>query len=121
MGTTAQITLLGGSAELMADSVSRIHDLEARWSRFDVNSDLSILNANNGAEPVHVSAETYRLISTSIVAWRRTAGRFDPTILDAVEANGYDRTYDAIPERRTGRIDTPPNIPGCSAHSSSRL
>ncbi len=113
MGTTAQITMLGGSKELLADMVWHVHDLEARWSRFDHNSELSMLNASAGVYSMPVSADTYRLVSTSIDAWRRTSGRFDPSILDAVEANGYDRTYDAIPAQRTGRIEGPSAIPGC--------
>lgn len=114
MGTTCQITLLGGSSTLLADLVRSVHDLEARWSRFNEHSELSILNGGTGHGPVDVSAETYRLIDTSVSAWRRTAGRFDPTILDAVEANGYDRTYDDIPARRTGPRREPSPIPGCS-------
>jgi len=113
MGTTAQITLLEGSPALLADMVSRVHDLEARWSRFDDRSELSRLNASARNEPVAVSAETYRLISTSIAAWRHTAGRFDPSVLAAVVANGYDRTYDAIAQRRARRVATPPAVPGC--------
>lgn len=113
MGTTCQISLLGGTTTLLADLVWRVHDLEARWSRFDEHSELSMLNANAGDGPVPVSAETYRLIDASVSAWRRTAGRFDPTVLDAVEANGYDRTYDDLPARRTSRGRGPRLIPGC--------
>ena len=113
MGTTCQITLVGGTTTLLADLVGRVHDLEARWSRFDAHSELSMINATAGDGPVAVSVETYRLIDTSVSAWRRTAGRFDPTILDAVEANGYDRTYDAIPAGRAGREYQPRPIPGC--------
>ncbi len=121
MGTDAQITMLGGSPALLDDAVRRVRDLEGRWSRFDVHSEVSILNRRPGDEPVPVSAETYRLAEASIAAWQNTAGRFDPTVLDAVEANGYDRTYEAIPPRRAGNCGFAPPVPGCRGIELDRV
>ena len=119
MGTTCQITLVGGTTTLLADLVGRVHDLEARWSRFDEHSELSMLNATAGDGPVAVSVETYRLIDTSVSAWRRTAGRFDPTILDAVEQR-RDRTYDAIPQDGQGGSISRARFQGVGTSSSTK-
>ena len=36
-------------------------------------------------------------------AWRLTGGRYDPTVLDAVVANGYDRSFADLLERTASR------------------
>lgn len=113
MGTSAQITVLGGRDGLATEAMWRIRELESRWTRFDPTSELSRLNASGDATPIRVSPETFRLASLSVDAWRRTAGRFDPTILDAVEANGYDRSFDDIPTQRSRCSVAPPTVPGC--------
>jgi thiamine biosynthesis lipoprotein len=46
-----------------------------------------------------VSPETYAVVELAVAAWRGTAGRFDPTVLDALEAAGYDRDFAAVAER----------------------
>jgi thiamine biosynthesis lipoprotein len=77
---------------------SRMHELEHRWSRFIDGSELSQLNAHSGA-PVFVSAETFELVALAVEASRATDGRFDPSMLDALIASGYDRTFDEISDR----------------------
>ena len=32
-----------------------------------------------------------------MLGWQATGGRFDPTVLDALEAAGYDRSFDQLP------------------------
>jgi thiamine biosynthesis lipoprotein len=45
-----------------------------------------------------VSTDTVRLIDRSVAAWRLTAGAFDPTLLGAVRAAGYDRSFEELPD-----------------------
>lgn len=91
----------------------RLAQLEARWSRFQPDSELCRINAARG-QPVQVSADTAQIVRRSVEAWRLTDGLFDPTVLGAVEAAGYDRTFEDVPA--TGA--TPPRTgapsPGCA-------
>ena len=89
MGTTARVTVVGEASPLLADAaLRRIHELESRWSRFLPTSELSRVNQSGGA-PCLVSADTFELIERLIQAWHETAGRFDPTVHDALVALGY--------------------------------
>jgi thiamine biosynthesis lipoprotein len=88
------------------DEVQALLDhLEARWSRFIPTSDLSRINAGAGT-PVAVGAETIALVETMQRAWDLTQGRYDPTVLPVLVANGYavSRTD---PRRRTVLADGP--------------
>ena len=83
-------------AEPLADrAVARIAELEARWSRFLPDSEISELNRRAG-ETVAVSADTVLLVTRAIEAWRLTGGGFDPTVLGAVLAAGYDRSFEEL-------------------------
>ncbi|MEP6625485.1 MAG: FAD:protein FMN transferase, partial [Acidimicrobiia bacterium] len=93
MGTTARLLALGGAPEAMDRAEDTLHALEAKWSRFLPESELSLLNAAGGGRPVVVSAVTFALIARAVDAWRRTDGTFDPTGLDAIRAWGYDRDF----------------------------
>jgi thiamine biosynthesis lipoprotein len=68
---------------------------ERRCSRFRTDSELSHLNRRAGRW-VEVSAELARIVTFALGAARRTGGRFDPTVLAAVEAAGYDRDFDEL-------------------------
>jgi thiamine biosynthesis lipoprotein len=92
MGTTAEVTIVGGPACLTTVARGRLRDLERRWSRFRPDSEVSRLNAAAGsARPV--SAETLTLVEVARDAALLTAGRFDPLLLDAIEAAGYRETF----------------------------
>src|SRR5689334_16393053 len=86
MGTDVHLSALGDPG-LLVDARARIEDLERRWSRFLVDSELSRLNRAAG-RPVAVDDETFSLVALAVHAWRETGGRFDPTVLDAVCAEG---------------------------------
>ena len=79
-------------AELAAD---RVDELEARWSRFRPTSEVSAINQSAGSA-VAVSADTVELVTKAIAAWELTEGAFDPTVLPALEASGYDRSFETI-------------------------
>lgn len=73
--------------------------LERRWSRFLTTSDLSRVNAGAGT-PVVVSPWTLALVDAMQVAWGVTRGRYDPTVLPVLVANGYGASKED-PARRT--------------------
>ena len=68
---------------------------EQTFSRFRANSELSQLNQCAG-QWVRVSARLWEVTHLALIAARWTDGLFSPTILNALEAAGYDRTFDEI-------------------------
>ncbi len=103
MGTTAHVVVLGGRRSLATAAQRRLEDLDARWSRFRPDSEVSRLNAAAGAH-VPTSAETALLVRRMVDAWELTAGLCDASVHDAVLAAGYDRTFAALPP-----AGSPPN------------
>jgi thiamine biosynthesis lipoprotein len=87
-------------------AVTRIDRLEQRWSRFLASSEVTRLN-NAAGSPVEVSDDTVLLVRRAVEARHLSQGRFDPTLLQAMRANGYDRTFVAIKTPAGGpAIDT---------------
>jgi thiamine biosynthesis lipoprotein len=111
MGCTAHVVILGGPDELEAMAQRRLQALEAKWSRFIAESEVSRLNRAGGA-PCRVSAETFVLIERASAAWAATGGAFDPTVLPAMLAAGYDRDYRELVD--AGHGAEPVASPGCS-------
>jgi thiamine biosynthesis lipoprotein len=68
---------------------------ERRFSRFRTDSELARVNAAAGTW-VEVSSPFASVVDLALSAWRRTQGRFDPTLLGAMIANGYDRDFDDV-------------------------
>ena len=96
MGTRVHVIVSGGPADLVLRARDRIDQLEQRWSRFRATSEIAELNRSAG-RPVVVSRDTWVLVSRAVQAWHLSGGVFDPTVLDAMEANGYDRTFARVP------------------------
>jgi thiamine biosynthesis lipoprotein len=97
MGTTVEALLeprrSGGAAALLAVEVE-FERLEAILSRFRPESALSRLNREGRVDN---SPELARVVELTLDAREKTAGRFDPTVLNALVAAGYDRTYEDLP------------------------
>lgn len=110
MGTVGHVVLLGAGAPPIDEVVGRVEELEAAWSRFRPGAELSRLGAGDG-RPALVSHPTAMLLQRCVWAWRRTGGRFDPTVLHAIRAAGYDRDFEDLPELVTLEAAEPP--PGC--------
>jgi hypothetical protein len=72
-----------------------LRELQAKWSRFEPLSELSRLNERSGHFTV-VSTETYQLISEAVSGWWRTNGRYDPTVIEAMNLAGYDQSFDQL-------------------------
>jgi FAD:protein FMN transferase len=68
---------------------------EQTFSRFRADSELSQLNQRAG-QWVRVSTSMWEVTRLALVAARWTDGLFSPTILNALEAAGYDRTFDEV-------------------------
>ncbi len=95
MGSAAHVIVVGGHPTLPSRACSRLAALEQAWSRFIPDSEVSRLNAAAG-RPLAVSSNTRLLVRRALEGHRFTGGRFDPTVLQAVIAAGYDRTFDSI-------------------------
>jgi thiamine biosynthesis lipoprotein len=111
MGTSCRAWIVSPDPEPTTMAVEKVvADLEARWSRFLPTSDVSRLNNTSAGGPVTVAPATLDLVELAVQWWQATGGRFDPTVLPALEALGYDR------DRATGhgRIRAGAPAPGCA-------
>ena len=107
MGTDCQILVIadGDSAsELVQLGRDRVEMLEQCWSRFRPDSDLNHLNEWAGRGPVPVSEDLLLLVERMVDAWQLTSGLFDPTVLAAMRAHGYDADFDIVAARPAGSI-----------------
>ena len=111
MGTQVDLLVVDAPPRVLADARARLAGLEARWSRFRPDSEISALNRAAG-HPVTVSPDTFTLIALGVLGWQTTGGRFDPTVLDALEAAGYDRTFNQLPPDREATGPAPAPAPG---------
>jgi thiamine biosynthesis lipoprotein len=100
MGT--DVTLIGpsGAPPAAFDDAFRIvrsiFDREdRRFSRFRADSEISSVNAAAGSWTT-VSKPFRRVLRAALEAAETTGGLFDPTVLPALMAAGYDRDFDDI-------------------------
>jgi FAD:protein FMN transferase len=70
-------------------------DVELSLSRFLPESELSALNACAG-KPFRASEMLFTVVQAALVASRATNGWFDPTVLPALVAAGYDRSFEQL-------------------------
>ena len=71
---------------------------ERELSRFDPASDLSRLNAAAGRW-TPIGRRLLEALGLALGAREDTGGRFDPTVLPALVAAGYDRSFELLEER----------------------
>ena len=122
MGTACSVAVSAGERDTASAHMSlnagrsEVERCETALSRFDPQSDLSLLNRMAG-EWVAVDVRLIEALEAARQARAETAGRFDPTILPALVAAGYDRSYELLTEherapldgwRAGARIDTDP-------------
>ncbi len=81
---------------------------EARFTRFVETSELSRLNRAAGAW-FQASPELFEVVQLACDLAAETEGQFDPTMLAALEAAGYDKSMDEI--RAEGVTAQPRSIP----------
>jgi thiamine biosynthesis lipoprotein len=114
MGTDVHLMAVGDAGdEALEAARRRIEDLEQRWSRFLPVTELAHVNAMaGGGQPCAVSAVTFVVIEQAAAWWRRTGGLFDPTVLPALVAAGYDRSFELGPGPAAA-LDAARPAPGC--------
>jgi FAD:protein FMN transferase len=96
MGCQMSALLDGDLSSTLLDAVPLWFEAwEQALSRFRVDSDLSQLNRRAG-QWTRVSPGLWEVIRLSLKAARWTDGLITPTILNALEAAGYDRTFAEI-------------------------
>jgi thiamine biosynthesis lipoprotein len=94
MGTEIELLVEAQDAsDALSAAEAEFHRLEAILSRFCPDSELSRLNS---AGRLDASPDLVRVTELALAARDQTAGRFDPTVHDAVVAAGYDRTFESI-------------------------
>jgi thiamine biosynthesis lipoprotein len=114
MGTDVTVLTLDGPPDVGERAANSIERLEAMWSRFRPSSELCALNDAAG-QPVVVSPETFAVVALAVDACASTGGRYDPTVLPAVVAAGYDRDFDAVRREGPGAAAQPAGpAPGCA-------
>ena len=96
MGTTVELVVEAdeASSELAAGE-AEFERLEQVMSRFRPDSELSQLNRQGWIE---ASADLAHVVELAVAARERTGGAFDPTVHNAVETAGYDRTFMELPD-----------------------
>jgi thiamine biosynthesis lipoprotein len=77
---------------------------ERELSRFDPASDLSRLNAAGGRW-TPIGRRLLEALGLALRAREDTGGRFDPTVLPALAAAGYDRSFELLEEREARSAD----------------
>jgi FAD:protein FMN transferase len=82
---------------------------DRRFSRFRADSELSDVNRRAGRATA-VSPAFAEVVALALEGAERTDGRFDPTLLDAVIAAGYDRDFDEL--LAGARVAARPGRPG---------
>jgi FAD:protein FMN transferase len=98
MGTSCLAGVTTAPADLrharraLAAGRAEVDRCERVLSRFDPSSDLSHLNAASGSW-LDVDERLVGVLAQTIRLREATGGRFDPTVLPALIAAGYDRTF----------------------------
>jgi thiamine biosynthesis lipoprotein len=99
--------VVGGATDSDAAAVERLFEtLEAALSRFRPSSDLERLNGSP-AGAVIVSPLLAGAIDDALRAAAATGGLCDPTIAAALDAAGYDRSFEEIEPRRPAEAAPP--------------
>jgi thiamine biosynthesis lipoprotein len=98
MNTGVEITIFTTETDRAIAAARRVEELfrdnEATLSRFRAQSELTRLNQAGYLE--NVSDLLYDNIAAACRMHEFTGGIFDPTLLDALEAAGYDRSFELI-------------------------
>jgi len=120
MGTSFHVVVVEGPTGRELEAVARLRELEQRWSRFVPSSEISLLNRRPGLFHL-VSADTALLLQRAVLGWKLTDGVFDPTVLPAVIANGYDDSFEIVASRSVPARPQPP-VPafGCESITIER-
>lgn len=100
MGTRIRVFLPPETSATTADRIvlrvrGEFDAQERRFSRFRADSELSAVNATAGATTA-ISPTFREVAELALRAAADSRGRFDPTVLGALVAAGYDRDFDDL-------------------------
>jgi len=97
MNTTVFAWLYGDDrgTEALDSAQQFFHTVERRMSRFNRTSELCRLNDAAGSA-IPVSETLYEVVELALAAAEASSGLFDPTLLNALEGAGYDRSFDDL-------------------------
>ncbi len=95
VGVTAARADAARTGRALAAGRCEVEFCERALSRFRPASDLSRLNGARG-EWLAVDQRLIDALRTALRAREETGGRFDPTILPALAAAGYDRSFEQL-------------------------
>jgi FAD:protein FMN transferase len=110
MGTNCASAATAGTSDIIparrAIDAARaeVAACERILTRFDARSDLSRLNRADGAW-ITVDIRLVEALGAALQAREDTSGRFDPTVLPALIAAGYDRSFELVTERASTPLD----------------
>jgi hypothetical protein len=97
MNTHVETVVYREGADVTAGIEMLFRQAEQMMSRFLPDSELSRLNAADA--PQVVSPALFAVIETALWAAQQSGGLYDPTILAALEAAGYDRSFEHVVTR----------------------
>jgi thiamine biosynthesis lipoprotein len=89
------------AATLLQEAEAMFNEAERRLSRFDPSSELSRLNDRPGTWN-RVSEMLWSVLKQALFLANETGGLYDPTQLMALEAAGYTRSFEQMPEEVFG-------------------
>lgn len=101
MGSTGELLVASESDMEMGWVLEELERLEACWSRFRSESELSRLNESPRSR-IAVSPTLMQPLRHAIEAWKLTDGLFDPTLLPALRAAGYTKSIQGTREEDRG-------------------
>jgi thiamine biosynthesis lipoprotein len=113
MGTFGELMIVGESAAASTTwAIERLEQLEQCWSRFRPDSELRDMDRRVG-EPAAASPDLIDAVGRALSLWYVTDGYFDPTIRNALEELGYDRTFRAVAPDGPALAERATPAPGC--------
>jgi thiamine biosynthesis lipoprotein len=119
MGTDIELLVDTDEADAALDAAEReFHKLEALLSRFREDSELSRLNRDGS---IDAGPDLLRVVTLALDARKRTGGRFDPAVHDALVAAGYDRSFELVPPDGGLRASAPAAGAGRVLVNGSRI
>ncbi|MEP7106003.1 MAG: FAD:protein FMN transferase, partial [Chloroflexota bacterium] len=100
LGSSCSLFAVGVAADRLERGESWVRSLQARWTRFEPDSELSRLNAAAGTW-FAVSDELEELLRESLRAWELSGGLVNVAVLGAMHGIGYQRSLSEVPAGRS--------------------
>lgn len=100
LGSFADLQVPAGHAHALPACFEELRRIEARFSRFQEDSELSRLNRSLGKWQ-DVSGEMTALLEHAAVLYQETEGCFDIGVKSGLDRLGYDKSYSFKPQPKT--------------------